>query len=230
MSLSLDRAEESSMTSTRALFGKQLTAHYQLLGAMNLAASHLDSERYKASHADRVQDALMASFTIGYPVCLRTIEGGQYLQAESLLRQQLEIVTQTLATRCSDWKTMTEAQRRNIRHVKAVYGEAAGSLYGRLSGLAHVTNHAWLRSATSAGTEPYMGGFAYMTRFYPVFDQGRATVALAAHLYISLLMLKEMMTRAEKKKPSGCSHVLAACNAARRSAISAMDALNLTPS
>lgn len=170
---------------TRA-YRKMVDAHLLITGVLAAAIERVGGKVVETSPAYEERTALFASFVIGMDLCERAIEEGRYLQALTLVRQEMEIIAQLI--------TITRGKRQEGKQPKVtVLEEPLRRLYDDLSAAAHVSRHHIVRAATEMDVSTMeLPGATSGTRYFPVFDETIARRCFSLHLMLVLRLIEQM--------------------------------------
>lgn len=177
-----DGVREQSKASYRRL----VDAHLLITGVLASGLLRINGKITPITNASEERDALFAAFVIGMTVCECAIEEGRYLQANALLRQEMEILAQLKAVAAGK-------RNQNGSPDVAVLEKSISRLYGGLSAAAHVSKHHVVRSATEWDVSgENLPGPTCGTRYFPAFDEELARRSFALHLVLTLQLIEEL--------------------------------------
>ena len=170
---------------SKAAFRRLIDAHLLITGVLATGLLRIDGKVTSFTEAGEERDALFASYIIGMDLCERAIEEGRYLQAQALLRQEMETVAQL--------KAVSRGSRKEHRAPNVTVLEASlRRLYAELSAAAHVSKHHIVRAATEVTvTGEDLPGPTSGTRFSPAFDEDVGRRSFALHLMLTVAFLEE---------------------------------------
>ena len=171
---------------TMRAYGRLSEAHMLLSGVLASAILKVDGKIVEASQAGQERTALFASFVIGMELSETAIAEGCYLQALTLLRQELETVAQLTLISLGKRKDGESAKLK-------VLEKSLARFHGELSAAAHVSKHDLVRTATELDVRDLdVPEFTVGTRYYPAFNEGLARRAFALHLVLILKIIEHM--------------------------------------
>ncbi len=177
-----DKVREQTMKA----YGRLIDAHLLITGALAAALLRDNGKIRPITPNNEERDALFASFVIGIEACENAIAEGRYLQASTLLRQEMETLAQLMAVRAG---TRKEEKCPNV----GVLEKSLKCLYGELSAAAHVSKHGVVRAATAwdiCGDD--LPGPTSGTRYFPVFDESWARRSFGLHLMLIIWVITEL--------------------------------------
>lgn len=184
---------------TMRAYGRLSEAHMLLSGVLASAILKVDGKIVEASQVGQERSALFASFVIGMELSETAIADGRYLQALTLLRQELETVAQLTL--------ISKGKRKDgeVANIK-VLEKSLARFYGELSAAAHVSKHDLVRTATELDvSELDVPEFTVGTRYYPAFNEGLARRAFALHLVLILKIIERMSEEHDMRhSPEDC--------------------------
>lgn len=174
-------------------YGRLTEAHLLLSGVIGAAIIRTDGKIVEASQIGQERTALFASFVIGMPLCETAIAEGRYLQALTLLRQELETVAQLTL--------ITQGKRKDGKVAKmSVLENSLARFYGDLSAAAHVSRHHIVRSATELDVSDLeLPESTEGIRFFPDFDPVLARRIFALHLVLMVSIIEQMSIEYEER-------------------------------
>lgn len=167
-------------------YGRLVDAHLLIVGVLGAALLRVNGKFHFMTPTSEQRDALFATFVIGMELCEKAISEGQYLQACTLLRQEMETIAQLKAV--SSGKR-NEARSPNISALEP----SLKRLYDELSGAAHVAKHDVVRTATEyemSGKD--LPGPTSGTRYFPAFDETLARRLFGLHLMLIARLIEEL--------------------------------------
>jgi len=177
-----DKVREQTMKA----YGRLVDAHLLTTGVLASALLRVNGKIAPVTPTSEERDALFASFVIGIESCESAIAEGRYLQAQALLRQEMETLAQLKAVSAGKRNTK---QSPNV----GVLEKSLARLYGGLSDAAHVSKHYIVRAATQwdvSGDD--LPGPTSGTRYFPAFDEGVARRSFSLHLMLTLGLIEEL--------------------------------------
>jgi len=168
-------------------YGRLIDAHALATGVLIRALLRVNGKVIEMTPTKKERDALFASFVIGLNVCEEAIATGAYMQANALLRQELETLSQLIAVRAGNRK---HRKTPNIGNLE----ESLRRLYDDLSAATHLSDHSLVQAATQMdmSTEVDIPESTSGTRYFPAFDNGLARGAFGLHIYLILAILEEL--------------------------------------
>lgn len=167
-------------------YGRLIDAHFLTTGVLASALLRISGKFIPITDRYEERNSLFASFVIGLKTCEDTIEEGRYLQASTLLRQELETLAQLKIVR-------TGVRKKNRAPNISVLEKSLATLNGDLSAAAHLSQPHIVRAATMldlSGTE--LPGPTIATRYFPAFDDGLAHRFFGLHLMLILGVIEEL--------------------------------------
>lgn len=175
-----DRVREA----TRNALGQMLDAHLLVSGVMAGVLLRTDGKRCPQGDHYQERRVLFASYVVGMPLCEQAIEEGRYLQALTLLRQEMETLAQIVTSHCGK-------RQKGKQATMAVLGKDIARVYGDLSAAAHASNHAMASELLTAELEGHET-ISTATYFYPVENKKLARQAFALHLLLSIRLIQQI--------------------------------------
>jgi hypothetical protein len=164
-----------------------------LSGVLASAILKVDGKLVEASQVGQERTALFASFVIGMDLCENAIVEGRYLQALTLLRQELETVAQLTLISMGKRK---DGEAANLK----VLEKSLVRFHGDLSAAAHVSKHDVVRSMTELDvSELDVPAFTAGARYYPAFNVNLARRAFALHLVLIVKVIEHMSVEHEER-------------------------------
>src|SRR5712671_6852707 len=171
-------ASDQVRAQTKAAFGRVVDAHLLVIGVLGGVLLRTNGKLTQEGALHQERRVLFASYVVGMPLCELAIEEGRYLQALTLLRQEMETLAQIV--------TSHSGQRKpgKIANV-AVLGGDISRIYGDLSAAAHSSNHNMASELLTQvlETEDRVSTGTY---FYPVLNKELARKAFALHLFLTM--------------------------------------------
>jgi len=168
-------------------------AHLLITGVLAGALIRTNGMRteYDVYHQER--QVLFASYVVGMSICEQAIEEGRYLQAMTLLRQEMETLAQIVTSHAGKRESGKLANM-------AALGKDISRTYGDLSAAAHASNHdmaSHLLTAAMEGEE----AISRATYFYPVANANLARRAFALHLVLTMNLIGQVSIDYYKTHP-----------------------------
>ncbi len=176
---------------THACYGRLINAHLLLLNvfAAPLIKAQNGNHLFHNDPHYSQRLALSAVFVQGLRVVEFAIEEGRLLQAQTLLRQEVELLAQMRVL--SNGKPDREGYAPNLKFLE----ESLRRTYNDLSGSAHLTVPYKTHAATlmDDGDLPVPIDETEGTRFYPTFDADAARQCFGLHLLLMAQVAAEML-------------------------------------
>jgi hypothetical protein len=174
-------------------FGRMVDAHLLVSGVLAGVLLRTNGKRTQDGIPNQERRVLFASYVVGMPLCELAIEDGRYLQALTLLRQEMETLAQIVASHAGQRKPGKIA-------TVAVLGKDISRLYGELSEAAHATNHAMVSELLTEVMESEES-ISQATYFYPVQKGLLARQAFALHLILTMKLISQISIDYNKSHP-----------------------------
>jgi hypothetical protein len=168
-------------------------AHRLVSGVLAGVLLRTDGKRTQDGYLNQERRVLFASYVVGMPLCEQAIEEGRYLQALTLLRQEMETLAQIVTSHAGSRKPGKLA-------TVAVLGKDIARVYGDLSAAAHASNHAMASELLTEVMESEEA-VSTATYFYPVENKKLARQAFALHLVLTMHLIKQMSIDYNKAHP-----------------------------
>jgi hypothetical protein len=178
---------------SKATFGRMLDAHLLVSGVLAAVLLRTNGKRTEDGLLNQERRVLFASYVIGMPVCELAIEEGRYLQAMTLLRQEMETLAQIVISHAGRRKPGKPA-------TVAVLGRDISRIYGELSAAAHASNHD-MASGLLTGVTENEETISRATYFYPVENMKLARQAFALHLVLTMNLIGQVAIDYNKAHP-----------------------------
>lgn len=90
---------DQARTRTKQAYGRLIDAHPLVAGVLGAGLLRINGVVTEITATSEPRNGLFAAFVIGLKACESAIEEARYLQAHTLLRQELEILAQLKAVR-----------------------------------------------------------------------------------------------------------------------------------
>ncbi len=170
-----DKVREQS----KAAYRRLVDAHLLITGVLGAALLRINAKVTPITSTSEERNALFASYVIGIETCERAIEEGRYLQAQALLRQEMETLAQL--------KAVAGGKRNQNRSPNvAMLEQSLARLYDDLSAAAHVSKHHIVRAATDWEVHhENLPGPTSGTRYFPAFIEELARRSFGLHLTLN---------------------------------------------
>lgn len=178
---------------SKASFGRMVDAHLLVSGVLAGALLRTNGKLTQDGILNQERRVLLASYVVGMPLCEQAIEEGRYLQALTLLRQEMETLAQIVTSHAGQRKPGKLA-------TVAVLGKDISRVYGELSSAAHASSH---DMASGLLTEVFESEAAISraTYFYPVENLKLARQAFALHLVLTMNLIGQVAIDYNKAHP-----------------------------
>lgn len=171
--------------STKTALGDLRDAHLLVMGVIGAVVLRTNGKLTPYDAKRSTRSRLFAALLIGVSLCEQAIEEGRYLQAQALIRQEMELLARLVGVR-------TSVQKAGRTPNVALLEQSLARLYGPLSNAAHLAPD-MVREATRYVLEtPEDPGSVDGTRYRPDFDGQAARRAFALHLLILIHATAEM--------------------------------------
>lgn len=178
---------------TKTSFGRMMDAHQLVSGVLAGVLLRTDGKRTLDGLLNQERRVLFASYVIGMPLCELALEEGRYLQAMTLIRQEMETLAQIV--------TSHSGQRRPGKPASvAVLGKDISRIYGDLSAAAHASNHDMASGLLTHEMERE-DSISRATYFYPVENMKLARQAFALHLVLTMNLIGQVAIDYNKAHP-----------------------------
>jgi hypothetical protein len=186
-------ASDQVREKTKAAFGRLVDAHLLVSGVIAGVLLRTDGKRTEDGLLHQERRVLFAAYVVGMPLCEQAIEEGRYLQALTLLRQEMETLAQIVTSHAGKRKPGEVA---NV----AVLGKDIARTYGDLSAAAHSSNHDMASGLLTEilETEDRISTGTY---FYPVQNMKLARQAFALHLVLTMNLIGQVAIDYNKAHP-----------------------------
>lgn len=168
-------------------YGRMKEAYELLSGVIGGLLLRVNEIPFEFDQRTEHIDGLCAAFVIGMPVCKDTIERGAYIQALTLLRQEMELLAQIKHVKAGTHKPKSAPNLKELE-------ETIRRLYNNLSEVAHVSTPEVVFMATFmdlSGDQAYPEGTSG-TRYFPAFDYLICRRAFALHILLLSHIRTEM--------------------------------------
>ena len=172
---------------TKEAYGRLVNAHLLIAGVLGAALLRINGKIVPiTSDSSGERDALFGAFIIGMGLCEDAIEQGRYLQAQALLRQEMETIAQLKAVRAGK---RNEQRSPNVGCLE----KSMARLYDQLSAAAHLSKHWIVKAATEwEMSGDHLPGPTSGTRYFPAFDRDVARRCFALHLQLTISLIEEL--------------------------------------
>jgi len=188
-------ASDQVRAKTKAAFGQLVDAHLLVSGVLAGVLLRTNGKLTKNGALDQERRVLFAAYVVGMPLCEQAIEEGRYLQALTLLRQEMETLAQIVTSHAGKRK------RGELANV-AVLGKDIARVYGDLSAAAHASNHHMASEVLTKVLEgENLPGPSRATLFYPVENILLARQAFALHLILTMNLIGQVAIDYNKAHP-----------------------------
>jgi hypothetical protein len=181
-------------SNTKAALGRIVDAHLLVRGVLAGVLLRTDGKRIEDGILHQERRVLFASYVIGMPLCEQAIEEGRYLQAFTLLRQEMETLAQIVTSHAGKRKPGKLAS-------VAVLGKDISRIYGDLSAAAHASNHDMASDLLTEVMESEEA-ISRATYFYPVENMNLARRAFALHLVLTMNLIGQVSIDYNKAHPN----------------------------
>lgn len=186
---------DQARTKTKQAYGRLIDAHLLVAGVLGAGLLRINGVVTEITATSEERNGLFAAFVIGLKACESAIEEARYLQAHTLLHQELEILAQLKAVRAGRRKPNgspnVTALEKSLRR-----------LYGGLSAAAHASSHDIVGSATAwDGPMENLPGPTSMTRYFPEADADVARKSFTLHIYIMIRVIEELSIDLDERHP-----------------------------
>jgi hypothetical protein len=166
----LERRSVRRTWKTRAR--RLLDAHFLAVAAVTYATERMAAIPGRTSPSVGERLALSASFIQGIELCEVAISEGLYLQAATLLRQEMETLA---AIRESDKGHRKERKTPNVKHLP----QHIAKLYGDLSAATHVADQYLIREVLSVRYGKHIHGASLIPIYNEVLSKFYYSVQIA---------------------------------------------------
>lgn len=169
---------------SKASFGGMVDAHLLVSGVLAGVLLRTNGKRTQDGLLNQERRVLFASYVVGMPVCELAIQEGRYLQAMTLLRQEMETLAQIVESHDGKKKP---GQTANVK----VLGKDLSRVHGDLSAAAHASNHDMVFGFVT-GVMESEEAITRATYFYPIENMKLARQAFALHLVLTMNLVGQM--------------------------------------
>lgn len=178
---------------SKASFGRMIDAHLLVSGVLAAVLLRTNGKRTQDGLLNQERRVLFASYVVGMSVCELAIQEGRYLQAMTLLRQEMETLAQIVESHDG---TRKPGQTANVK----VLGKDLSRVYGDLSAAAHASSHDMV-SGFVTGIMETEEATTRATYFYPVENMKLARQAFALHLVLTMNLIGQIAIDYNKAHP-----------------------------
>jgi hypothetical protein len=186
-------ASDQVRTRTKPGFGRLVDAHLLVCGVLGGVLLRTNGKRTQDSLLIQERRVLFASYVVGMPLCEQAIEEGRYLQALTLLRQEMETLAQIITSHAGRRKPGKQA-------TMSVLAKDISRIYGDLSAAAHASNHDMASELLTKVMETEEA-ISRATYFYPVENLKLARQAFALHLILTMNVIGQIAIDYNKAHP-----------------------------
>jgi hypothetical protein len=172
---------------THEAYGRILDAHMLISGVLGAALLRENGKVVPMNPQYDQRTALCASFIIGMSICEDAIAEGRYIQAQALLRQEMETLAQLKAVRAGK-------RRLNGSPNISSLGKSLSRMYGSLSAVTHLSRHDLISFATH-WVDADLSDVPHdtkATRQFPSFDYDAARRSFSLHVFLMMQLIDEM--------------------------------------
>jgi hypothetical protein len=169
---------------SKAAFGRMADAHLLVCGVLGAVLLRTNGKRTQDGLLNQERRVLFASYVVGMPLCELAIQEGRYLQALTLLRQEMETLAQIVISHSGQRKP---GKLANV----AVLGKNISRVYGDLSAAAHASNHDMASELLTQVLETE-DKISRGTYFYPIQNKELARKAFALHLFLTMNLISQI--------------------------------------
>lgn len=177
-------AGDQILGKTKTALGRMVDAHMLISGVLGGVLLRTDGKRTENGLLYQERRVLFASYVVGMLLCEQAIEEGRYLQALTLLRQEMETLAQIVTSHAGTRKAGKLAS-------VAVLGKDISRIYGDLSAAAHASSHDMASGLLTEVMETEEA-ISRATYFYPVENMKLARQAFALHLVLTMNLIGQV--------------------------------------
>ncbi|MDR2871313.1 MAG: hypothetical protein LBV45_02095 [Xanthomonadaceae bacterium] len=185
---SLECAKMACKKETEAKYAALIQAHDLLVGGLYIYYTHIRQKR--RSQAMIAEELLSAAFITGISECMRSTVEGMYVQAMTLIRQEVETLAHIEKTSSEDYpellkKHISEPNRKFVKNVKNMKNLRVGSLrekYDYFSKIAHSADIDALGNIFGEIVAKADGQSDKVIHHIPIFRTDIAKLCLSCHM------------------------------------------------
>jgi hypothetical protein len=186
-------ASDQVRAQSKAALGRMVDAHLLVSGVLGGVLLRTNGKLTQEGLLNQERRVLFASYVVGLPLCELAIVEGRYLQALTLLRQEMETLAQIVISHSGQRKP---GKLANV----AVLGRDISRIYGDLSAAAHASNHDMASELLTQvlETEDKVSTGTY---FYPIQNRELARKAFALHLFLTMKLISQIAIDYDRAHP-----------------------------